>query len=73
MMKKEYFNIPNLLGYFRILMIPVFLFLYYRADTNGEYIAAFLVLAVIYLTDFFDGKITYINFLISRNIIEIIK
>lgn len=56
-MKKEYFNIPNLLGYFRILMIPVFLFLYYRADTNGEYIAAFLVLAVIYLTDFFDGKI----------------
>lgn len=56
-MKKEYFNIPNLMGYFRILMIPFFLFLYYRADTNGEYLAAFLVLGISYLTDFFDGKI----------------
>ena len=23
-MKKEYFNIPNLMGYFRIILIPVF-------------------------------------------------
>lgn len=56
-MKKEYFSIPNLMGYFRILMIPVFLFLYYQAETPGEYGAAFLVLAVSMLTDFFDGKI----------------
>lgn len=57
MMKKEYFSIPNLMGYFRILMIPVFLVLYYHAETPGEYGAAFLVLAVSMLTDFFDGKI----------------
>lgn len=26
--KKEIFSIPNLMGYFRILMIPVFCYLY---------------------------------------------
>ena len=31
-MEKEYFNIPNLMGYFRILLIPVFLLLYYLAE-----------------------------------------
>lgn len=54
---KEYFNIPNLMGYFRILMIPVFLVIYYNADTPTDYYIAFGVLIVSYLTDFFDGKI----------------
>ena len=53
-MKKEYFNIPNMMGYFRILMIPVFLLLYYRADSREGYIAAFAALGVSMLTDFFD-------------------
>lgn len=56
-MKKEYFSIPNLMGYFRILMLPVFLFTYYRAESREEYIVAFLILGVSLLTDFFDGKI----------------
>lgn len=56
-MKREYFSIPNLMGYFRILMIPVFLVTYYRADTPAEYRTAFVILAVSFLTDFFDGKI----------------
>lgn len=56
-MKKEYFTIPNLMGYFRILLIPVFLVLYGRAETDQEYLLAFAVLAVSYLTDFLDGKI----------------
>ena len=56
-MKKEYFNIPNLMGYFRILMIPVFLVTYYRADTPKEFGISLLVLAITFLTDFFDGKI----------------
>lgn len=55
--KKEYFSIPNLMGYFRILMLPVFLFAYYRAETKEEYTAAFAILIVSLLTDFFDGKI----------------
>lgn len=56
-MKKEYFNIPNLMGYFRILLIPVFLILYYRADTKLTYVTAMTVLIVSCLTDFLDGKI----------------
>ena len=37
---KEYFSIPNLMGYFRILLIPVYLFLYIRAETMEEYCMA---------------------------------
>ena len=54
---KEYFSIPNLMGYFRIALLPVFLVLYYRADSKPFYIAALLVLGVSFLTDFLDGKI----------------
>lgn len=55
--KKEYFSIPNLMGYFRILMIPVFLYLYGKADSKREYLWAFVILGISLLTDFFDGKI----------------
>lgn len=55
--KREYFSIPNLMGYFRILMLPVFLILYYRAETGEEYFVAFSILIISLLTDFFDGKI----------------
>ena len=54
---KDYFNIPNILGYIRILLLPVFLVLYRKADTTQDYIIAFAVLAVSMLTDLFDGKI----------------
>lgn len=54
-MKKEIFSIPNLMGYFRILMLPVFLFLYDRAETPREYTGSFLLLAVIFLSDALDG------------------
>lgn len=57
MRKSVYFNIPNLLGYLRILLIPLFLVLYTRADSAGEYGIAFSILALSYLTDFMDGKI----------------
>lgn len=57
MKKNEYFTIPNLMGYFRILLIPVFLYLYYHAETTKEYVTAFIALAISFLTDFFDGKI----------------
>lgn len=54
---KEYFSIPNLMGYFRILLIPVYLFLYIRAETAEEYYIAAVVLLISFLTDLFDGKI----------------
>lgn len=56
-MKKEYFNIPNLMGYFRIILLPVFLYVYGQAETPSEYLAAFIILAVSFLTDLLDGKI----------------
>lgn len=57
MQKKDYFNIPNLMGYFRILMVPVFIFLYLRAESNTEYYLALIALCLSLITDFFDGKI----------------
>lgn len=54
-MKKELFSIPNLMGYFRILMLPVFLMWYHQADTPREFGAAFALLAVIFLSDALDG------------------
>mgnify|MGYP003087600445 FL=1 len=43
--KKEIFSIPNIMGYFRILLIPVFCYLYITAESEREYLyAAFVVL-----------------------------
>lgn len=38
--KREIFSIPNLMGYFRILLIPLFSWLYCTADSTGDYYAA---------------------------------
>ena len=52
--KKEIFSIPNLMGYFRILMIPVFCYLYIGKQ---RYLAASAAVLLSSLTDLFDGKI----------------
>lgn len=57
MKRKDYFNIPNMMGYFRIIMIPVFITLYLRADSVREYYLALGALCLSLITDFFDGKI----------------
>lgn len=54
---KEIFSIPNIIGYFRILMLPVFLYLYYHASSTKEYVGTFILLAVIFLSDMADGYI----------------
>lgn len=56
-MKNEYFTIPNLMGYFRILLIPVFCVLYYHSENAGCFYGAVIVLCLSFLSDFFDGKI----------------
>ncbi|MDD7740284.1 MAG: CDP-alcohol phosphatidyltransferase family protein [Fusicatenibacter sp.] len=53
----ELFSIPNILGYFRILMLPVFLVKYSQAKTKEDFLLTFLLLAVIFLTDALDGYI----------------
>ena len=43
--KKEYFNIPNLLSYLRLLLIPAFVMVFLGATSQGDYyIAALIVL-----------------------------
>lgn len=55
--KKEIFSIPNLMGYFRIILIPVFVYLYIKAQTKQEYYIAAFVIGISALTDLFDGMV----------------
>ncbi|MBR5507935.1 MAG: CDP-alcohol phosphatidyltransferase family protein [Clostridia bacterium] len=55
--KNEIFTVPNILVYIRIILIPVFVWLYLRAKTNEDYYIAFGVMVAGFATDFFDGKI----------------
>ena len=48
---KEAFNIPNMLGYFRLLLIPVFAMLYLKE----QYLQAGLVAVLSGLSDVLDG------------------
>ena len=54
---REYFSIPNLLSYFRLILIPVYLLVYFNAEEPKDLVWAALVIAVSGLTDMFDGKI----------------
>ena len=55
--KKDLFTIPNLMGYFRILLIPVFCWLYVNAKTPRDFQLATAVVLLSSLTDLFDGMI----------------
>lgn len=55
--KKEIFTIPNLLSFFRLILIPVYMTIYIGAQTSREYVIAGVILAVSCLTDMVDGKI----------------
>lgn len=55
--KKEIFTIPNLMGYFRILLIPIFCYLYFTAENSKDYYIASGVVLLSSLTDMFDGMI----------------
>ena len=55
--RREYFSIPNLMSYFRLLLIPLYLYFYFAADDEGGYGCAAAVIAVSGLTDMLDGKI----------------
>ena len=55
--RKEILSIPNILSYFRVLLIPVFMYLYFKAETDREYYIATIVVGVSSITDMFDGLI----------------
>ena len=54
---REVFTVPNLLSYFRLLLIPLFVFWYLTAQTPSQFIRAAAALGVSGLTDLFDGRI----------------
>lgn len=55
--RHELLNIPNMMGYLRILLIPVFIYLYVSANSADELRAAAVVVAISGITDFLDGLI----------------
>ena len=54
---REYFSIPNLLGYFRLFLLPFYLYLYLNAKSNLDYYAAAFVIFISFLTDLVDGRV----------------
>lgn len=55
--KKEICTIPNLLSLFRLVLIPVYVYIYLNATQDHHYWIAGGILAVSCLTDMVDGKI----------------
>ncbi len=55
--KKEILTIPNLLSLFRLLLIPVYAYIYLNATEDYQYLIAGTIMAVSCLTDMIDGKI----------------
>ena len=55
--KKEICTIPNMLSIFRIILIPVYIYIYLNASEPTHYTLAASILAVSCLTDMVDGKI----------------
>lgn len=63
--KKEICTIPNLLSLFRLVLIPVYLYIYLNATRPEDYWLAGGILAVSCLTDMVDGKIARMFNMIS--------
>lgn len=55
--KKEILTIPNLLSFFRLILIPVYMAIYLNAQETRDYIIAGIILAISCATDAVDGKI----------------
>lgn len=55
--KKDLITIPNLMSFFRLILIPVFVRVYLTADSINDYYIAAGILMVSTITDFLDGKI----------------
>lgn len=55
--KKDVFTIPNMLSFFRLVLIPVYVIIYLNAQEGKDYFIAGTILAVSCLTDMIDGQI----------------
>jgi len=55
--RKDALSVPNILGYFRILLIPFFMYTYMTAESAKDYYISAAIAGVSSLTDFCDGFI----------------
>lgn len=55
--RSDFYSIPNILGYFRIALIPVFMTFIVTADGKSDYYWAAAVVMISTITDFLDGFI----------------
>lgn len=55
--KKEVLSIPNILCYLRILLVPVFLYIYFIIETSDQHYISVVILIISSITDFLDGFI----------------
>ena len=55
--KREYFSIPNILGYFRLVLAGFYLWVCLEARTETDYYLAAGIIGISMVTDFLDGKI----------------
>lgn len=53
--KKDWYTVPNLLGYLRLLLIPVFVYAYLHAEDPLEYYLAVGTIGLSGVTDLLDG------------------
>lgn len=56
-LRQQIWSIPNLFSYFRIILIPIFVWRYVTAATREEYYAAAVIIALSGLSDLLDGLI----------------
>ena len=54
---KDLWTIPNIICYIRILLIPVFTYIYVTADSIQDYHLAGIIVLISSFTDLFDGMI----------------
>lgn len=55
--KEDALKIPNLFGYFRVILAIIFAIIYLNADSSADYYLAAGIIALSGLTDFIDGQI----------------
>lgn len=55
--KKDFFTIPNIIGYVRLILIPVFCWVYIHAQNSSDYMWATGIVLFSSFTDLFDGMI----------------
>lgn len=56
-LKKEVLSIPNIMGYFRIILIPIFLYTYYNATSAKDYYIVAGIVCISGITDILDGYV----------------